>query len=41
MAYARTTITEFRALLTERLGGNETFWAASEIDSALNEALAV
>jgi hypothetical protein len=41
MAYARTTISEFRSLLTERLGGNETFWNQGEIDSALNEALAV
>lgn len=41
MAYARTTIAEFRSLLIERIGGNETFWNTGEIDLALNEALAV
>jgi hypothetical protein len=41
MAYARTSITEFRNLLIERIGGNETFWTTTEIDLALNEALAV
>jgi len=41
MAYARTTVAEFRSLLIERIGGNETFWDTGEIDLALNEALAV
>lgn len=41
MAYARTTITDLRNLLTERLGGNETFWVPDEIDYALNETIAV
>jgi hypothetical protein len=41
MAYARTSLGEFRSMMKERLGGNGVFWAEQEINEALNEALCV
>jgi hypothetical protein len=41
MAYARTTVTQLRSILTERLGGQATFYTQTEIDQALNESLSV
>ncbi len=41
MAYARTTIATLRSILTERLGGQATFYTQTEIDQALNESLSV
>lgn len=39
--YARTTIATLRTLLKERIGGEGIFWTDSEVNYALNEALAV
>ena len=41
MAYARTTVATLRSILTERLGGQSTFYTQTEIDQALNESLSV
>lgn len=41
MAYARTTVAQLRSILTERLGGQSTFYTQTEIDQALNESLSV
>lgn len=40
-SYARTTITQLRSLLKERVGGQGIFWNDQDSNNALNEALAV
>lgn len=39
--YALVTLGELKALLTEKLGGNSTFWTSPEKTCAINEALRI
>lgn len=41
MAYTRTTLTQLKAKLLERVGGGGNFWTEFEFEAAINEALAV
>jgi hypothetical protein len=41
LAYAKTTFTQLKTRLAQRVGGQGTFWAEAEAEIALNEALNV
>lgn len=41
MAYQRTSLSQLKARLLERLGGQGRFWSEAEQELAINEALAV